>query len=70
VLGDAIDVSSELLKMEEAAARWDLISTVWVEMICYMAHNCGVAFHAKQLCAGGELVTHVKMLLMILRFPV
>uniref|UniRef100_A0A0E0MHR6 DUF4220 domain-containing protein n=1 Tax=Oryza punctata TaxID=4537 RepID=A0A0E0MHR6_ORYPU len=70
MLGDATDVSSELLKMEEAAARWDLIATVWVEMICYMAHNCGVTFHAKQLCAGGELVTHVKMLLMILRFPV
>ncbi|KAF0896161.1 hypothetical protein E2562_019654 [Oryza meyeriana var. granulata] len=47
----------------------ELIATVWVEMVCYIAKNCGASLHAKQLCAGGEFVTHVKMLLLILSFP-
>ncbi|XP_040380317.1 uncharacterized protein LOC102716220 [Oryza brachyantha] len=62
-------VSLELLKMETAAHRWELIATVWVEMLCYIAHNCGAGFHAKQLSIGGEFVTHVKILLFILSFP-
>uniref|UniRef100_A0A0D9XUU2 DUF4220 domain-containing protein n=1 Tax=Leersia perrieri TaxID=77586 RepID=A0A0D9XUU2_9ORYZ len=65
----AVYASSTLLKMD-AASRWELIATVWAEMLCYIACNCGAGFHAKQLCAGGEFVTHVKMLLFILSFPV
>ncbi|KAF8694229.1 hypothetical protein HU200_038363 [Digitaria exilis] len=61
-------VSSELLKMD-AHGRWKLIALVWVEMLCYVAHNCGAGFHAKHLSTGGEFVTHVKMLLFILGFP-
>lgn len=61
-------VSSELLKMN-AHGRWKLIALVWVEMLCYVAHNCGAGFHAKHLSTGGEFVTHVKMLLFILGFP-
>jgi hypothetical protein len=61
-------VSSELLKIK-AHDRWKLIALVWVEMICYVAHNCGAGFHAKHLSTGGEFVTHVKMLLFILGFP-
>ncbi|XP_066359897.1 uncharacterized protein [Miscanthus floridulus] len=61
-------VSSELLKIK-AHNRWKLIALVWVEMLCYVAHNCGAGFHAKHLSTGGEFVTHVKMLLFILGFP-
>ncbi|XP_062208263.1 uncharacterized protein LOC133909718 [Phragmites australis] len=61
-------VSSELLKMH-AHNRWKLIALVWVEMLCYVAHNCGAGFHAKHLSTGGEFVTHVKMLFFILGFP-
>ncbi|TVU18599.1 hypothetical protein EJB05_34706, partial [Eragrostis curvula] len=53
-------VSSELLKMN-AHNRWKLIALVWVEMLCYVAHNCGSGFHAKHLSTGGEFVTHVKI---------
>uniref|UniRef100_A0A0D9XUU5 DUF4220 domain-containing protein n=1 Tax=Leersia perrieri TaxID=77586 RepID=A0A0D9XUU5_9ORYZ len=69
-------VSRELLKMEvEPAAsagrgRWELITVVWTEMLCYIAKNCGTSFHTKQLCAGGEFVTHVKMLLFVLGFVI
>lgn len=77
----ASEVSSQLLLMEAVATTilgnataeafcWELITMVWVEMLCYIARNCGGAFHAKQLCDGGEFVTHVKMLLFILHFPV
>jgi hypothetical protein len=61
-------VSSELLNMN-AHNRWRLIALVWVEMICYVAHNCGAGFHAKHISTGGEFVTHVKTLLFILGFP-
>jgi hypothetical protein len=61
-------VSSELLKMN-AHNRWKLIALVWVEMLCYVAQNCGAKFHAQHLSSGGEFVTHVKMLLFILGFP-
>jgi len=46
--------------------RWELIAAVWLEMLCYIAYNCGPAFHAKHLTTGGEFVTHVKMLLFML----
>uniref|UniRef100_A0ACD5XJL1 Uncharacterized protein n=1 Tax=Avena sativa TaxID=4498 RepID=A0ACD5XJL1_AVESA len=61
-------VSLELLKPEAAADRWELIATVWVEMLCYIALNCGAEFHAKSLIDGGEFVSHVKIVLFILGF--
>lgn len=68
VFGRASRISRELLEMGKEDDLWDLIAIVWVEMLCYIAFNCDSAFHTKQLCAGGEFVTHVKMLLMILNF--
>lgn len=62
-------VSLELLKIESAADRWELISTVWIEMLSYIAHNCGPGFHAKHLTTGGEFISHVKVLLFILGIP-
>ena len=69
VFGKANRISWEFLQMgKEEDGLWDLIAMVWVEMLCYIAFNCDAAFHTKQLCAGGEFVTHVKMLLLILDF--
>lgn len=59
-------VSSELLKSEAADDRWELITMVWVEMLCYIASNCACGFHAKQLSAGGEFLTHAKLLVFLL----
>uniref|UniRef100_A0ACD5ZPH7 Uncharacterized protein n=1 Tax=Avena sativa TaxID=4498 RepID=A0ACD5ZPH7_AVESA len=56
------DVSSELLKSEAADYRWELIMMVWAEMLFYVACNCGAGFHAKQLSAGGEFLTHIKLI--------
>ncbi|CAN6334084.1 unnamed protein product [Urochloa humidicola] len=49
--------------------RWELLATVQIEMLCYIAYNCGAAFHTKHLTTGGEFVTHVKMLLFMLGVP-
>ncbi|XP_010047854.2 uncharacterized protein LOC104436706 [Eucalyptus grandis] len=43
--------------------KWELISSIWVEILCFAAHNCHVYHHAKLLRRGGELITHVWLLL-------
>uniref|UniRef100_J3MKG4 DUF4220 domain-containing protein n=1 Tax=Oryza brachyantha TaxID=4533 RepID=J3MKG4_ORYBR len=69
LLDRARRVSSDLLVIEESGDRWELIAAVWLEMLCHISYNCGAGFHAKQLTAGGEFVTHVKMLLFMLGVP-
>ncbi|XP_030458981.1 uncharacterized protein LOC115679519 [Syzygium oleosum] len=44
--------------------KWQIISSIWVEMLCYAAYNCQVYHHAKLLRRGGGLITHVWLLLM------
>ncbi|KAG6488329.1 hypothetical protein ZIOFF_057097 [Zingiber officinale] len=44
--------------------RWEVISSVWMEMLCYAAGNCASNVHARQLSQGGELLTHVWLLMM------
>lgn len=43
--------------------RWELICNVWVEMLCSAACKCRWKNHAKQLTGGGELLTHVWLLM-------
>ena len=40
-----------------------MISEVWVEMLGYAATHCEWKEHAQQLCKGGELLTHVCLLM-------
>ncbi|KAK3220357.1 hypothetical protein Dsin_014327 [Dipteronia sinensis] len=42
--------------------KWEIISAVWVEMLAYTAHHCEWREHAQQLWKGGELLTHVCLL--------
>ncbi|THU63268.1 hypothetical protein C4D60_Mb01t13950 [Musa balbisiana] len=62
VLFDACMLAKDLLEVEEQR-RWKVVSAVWVEMLCYAASNCRGYFHAKQLSAGGELLTMVWFLM-------
>ncbi|XP_048542776.1 uncharacterized protein LOC125521758 [Triticum urartu] len=61
--------AKELLKITSSAERWEFIATVWTEMLCFLAQNCEAAFHIKNLSTGGEFVTHVRILSIILGIP-
>ena len=43
--------------------KWELMSHVWVEMLSYAANQCRWNLHGQQLRRGGELLTHVWLLL-------
>lgn len=51
------------LQCLEVEKKWELVSDVWVEMLCYAASKCRWNHHAQQLPRGGELVTHVWLLM-------
>ncbi|XP_031263586.1 uncharacterized protein LOC116121780 [Pistacia vera] len=42
---------------------WKMISEVWTEMLTYAANSCGWKEHGKQLIKGGELLTHICVLM-------
>ncbi|KAK1578600.1 hypothetical protein Q3G72_031534 [Acer saccharum] len=46
---------------------WDMISEVWLEMLAYAAQNCEWKEHAQHLRKGGELLTHVSVLMVNFR---
>lgn len=50
------------LEMDEKNI-WKMACEVWVEMLCYAACHCGWNQHAQHLRRGGELLTHVWLLM-------
>ncbi|CAH8332325.1 unnamed protein product [Eruca vesicaria subsp. sativa] len=42
---------------------WEVMSKVWVEMLCYAATHCDSKQHAAQLNRGGELINFVWLLM-------
>ena len=42
---------------------WDIINSMWMEILCFAASNCPVDYHAEQLRQVGGLITHVWLLL-------
>ncbi|KAF8088210.1 hypothetical protein N665_0549s0020 [Sinapis alba] len=42
---------------------WELVSKVWVEMLCYAATHCDSKQHAAQLNKGGEVINLVWLLM-------
>ncbi|KAL5757381.1 hypothetical protein ACOSP7_019992 [Xanthoceras sorbifolium] len=54
------------LKIEDGWSRerkWAMISEVWVEMLAYAANRGRWKEHGQQLRKGGELLTHVRLLM-------
>ncbi|KAJ7951470.1 DUF594 family protein [Quillaja saponaria] len=43
--------------------KWEIICNVWIEMVTYAAIQCRGDYHAQQLRRGGELLTHVWLLM-------
>ncbi|WCJ39024.1 hypothetical protein M5689_020046 [Euphorbia peplus] len=63
VLFDACKLASELGQISDKDRKWEMISQVWLEMLAYAASNCSGIYHAQQLRRGGELLTHVWLLM-------
>ncbi|KAJ6869460.1 hypothetical protein NC651_034257 [Populus alba x Populus x berolinensis] len=60
-----VDVlARQLLSLGPAEKRWWIIREVWVEMIVYAAAHCPWKEHTHQLRRGGELLTHVSLLML------
>jgi hypothetical protein len=63
VLPRARKVANALISIKDETERWDLIASVWTEMLFYTAPRCGAAFHYEHLSTGGEFATHVLLLM-------
>ncbi|KAH7565523.1 hypothetical protein JRO89_XS09G0222600 [Xanthoceras sorbifolium] len=65
VFEQAENLASEL-KCDDADGlenTWEMISEVWLEMLTFAAQNCEWKEHAQHLRKGGELLTHVSVLM-------
>ncbi|KAJ1410315.1 hypothetical protein SESBI_22051 [Sesbania bispinosa] len=60
MLRDAQRLARNLMVREN---RWQIICSVWMEMLCYAAANCSVDYHSEQIRRGGGLITHVWIML-------
>ncbi|XP_031281022.1 uncharacterized protein LOC116139503 [Pistacia vera] len=64
VLFDACKVASALNEeISDTKKRWKLIRDVWLEMLTFAASQGRGSQHASQLRRGGELLTHVWLLM-------
>ncbi|CAL9241752.1 unnamed protein product [Arabidopsis halleri] len=61
VLFDASVLAKEL--MNEGGNMWEVVSKVWVELLCYASIHCNSQEHASQLSKGGELINFVWLLM-------
>ncbi|KAK3437828.1 hypothetical protein EUGRSUZ_C01214, partial [Eucalyptus grandis] len=43
------DVQGLVATLKRTNNKWQIISSIWVEMLCYAAYNCQVQYHAKLL---------------------
>ncbi|CAI9115236.1 OLC1v1016083C1 [Oldenlandia corymbosa var. corymbosa] len=62
VLFDACILAKKLRALDKVS-RWNEITDVWVEMLAYAATHCRGNHHVQQLRKGGELLTHVWLLM-------
>ncbi|KAD7477281.1 hypothetical protein R6Q59_007109 [Mikania micrantha] len=62
VLFDGVRLAQALLDMNEKS-MWKVVSQVWIEILGYAAGNCKGLHHSQQLATGGQLLTHVWLLM-------
>ncbi|KAL9375633.1 hypothetical protein Peur_032512 [Populus x canadensis] len=61
---NGVDVLVRQLRSLEPEKRWEMINEVWVEMLAHAAAHCPWKEHTHQLRRGGELLTHVSLLML------
>ncbi|KAM3364283.1 hypothetical protein ACQJBY_014561 [Aegilops geniculata] len=66
ILPRAYKVARELISINDESERWELIASVWTEMLFYIAPRCRASFHYEHLSTGGEFVTDVLLLMYFL----
>ncbi|TXG68345.1 hypothetical protein EZV62_003280 [Acer yangbiense] len=49
--------------LQSHQVKWEMISEIWIEMLTYAANRCAWKEHEQQLTNGGELLTHVSLLM-------
>ncbi|XP_011040393.1 PREDICTED: uncharacterized protein LOC105136666 [Populus euphratica] len=59
-----VAVLARQLLLLEPEKRWGTINEVWIEMVAYAAAQCPWKEHTHQLRRGGELLTHVSLLML------
>ncbi|KAF7139474.1 hypothetical protein RHSIM_Rhsim07G0044600 [Rhododendron simsii] len=52
------------MKSHEPPKRWDILASIWAEMLCHAAWRCRVKYHISELRHGGEFLTRVWLLQM------
>ncbi|KAI4312807.1 hypothetical protein MLD38_037598 [Melastoma candidum] len=63
VLFHGSQLASQLQQINDCETRWVMMGTVWLEMLTYAAGKCQGKYHCQQLRRGGELLTHVWLLM-------
>nr|GEY58054.1 disease resistance protein [Tanacetum cinerariifolium] len=63
VLFEACKLAASLNEMGDPGKMWKMVGDVWVEILGYAASVCRGFDHAQQLEKGGELLTHVWLLM-------
>ncbi|KAH7835035.1 hypothetical protein Vadar_022251 [Vaccinium darrowii] len=56
-------LADQLKALGRRKDKWNMITEVWIEMLCYVANKCEWKFHIQELSRGGELLTHVRLLM-------
>ncbi|XP_022158138.1 uncharacterized protein LOC111024697 [Momordica charantia] len=62
LLKDVNELANSLLTLTNED-KWKLIGSMWVEMLGYAASNCEMEYHSEHIRQGGELITHVWILI-------
>ncbi|KAF5782683.1 hypothetical protein HanRHA438_Chr11g0511561 [Helianthus annuus] len=65
ILFKSIRLAKELVKIENSLKKnkWEIISKVWVEMLCYAASNSRPEMQIAPVSKGGELISIVWLLM-------
>ncbi|KAK6132616.1 hypothetical protein DH2020_033646 [Rehmannia glutinosa] len=62
LLFDACILAKDL-RTVDCDEMWEMMSKVWLELLCFGASHCKGNAHAQQLSKGGELITFVWLLM-------
>uniref|UniRef100_A0A0E0LR72 DUF4220 domain-containing protein n=1 Tax=Oryza punctata TaxID=4537 RepID=A0A0E0LR72_ORYPU len=60
---EAWQLARGLRKLNDEEKRWDVITDVWVQLLCFSAGRCRGYLHAKSLGSGVEYLTIVWLML-------